>query len=45
MHKKRIMKFFRGAVSTALVVSMLLGNVSSGVGIAYAKEYRDFFGL
>ena len=34
----RIMKFFRGAISTALVVSLVLGNIGSGMGIAYAKE-------
>lgn len=38
MHKKRLVKFFRNAISAALMVSMLAGNISSEVGIAYAKE-------
>ena len=36
MHKKRIFKFFRSTVSVALAVSLMLGEIGTGVGTVYA---------
>ena len=41
MHKKRIFRFFRYTISTALAISMLLGDIGSSLGIAYAKEATE----
>ena len=38
MHKKRIFKFFRYTVATALAISMIGGDIAVSLGTVYAAE-------